>query len=225
MSDRPPAVSVILPTFNRLKFLRPAVDSVLSQTFIDWELIIADDGSDTETVSYLETLQAAPGVRLLKLAHTGNPSAVRNAALRDARGEYVAFIDSDDVWLPRKLEIQLSALRSSGRRWSYTALTRVDDSGAVMPGEVPGRRLLREGSILEHLLTLEVVIATPSVLVERYLLVELGGFEQMDSGGGCSWDKRREYGPSTRLRWGERMYLAMKESGGLTFLSNGVQSI
>jgi hypothetical protein len=55
--------------------------------------------------------------------------------------------------------------------------------------------------------------------------VELGGFEQMDSGGGCSWDKRREYGPSTRLRWGERMYLAMKESGGLAFLSNGVQSI
>jgi glycosyltransferase involved in cell wall biosynthesis len=178
MSQHEPAVSVILPTFNRLGFLRPAIDSVLAQTFEDWELIIADDGSDAPTVSYLQTVVATPRVRFLRLEHTGNPSAVRNAALREARGKYVAFIDSDDVWLPRKLEIQVAMQRASGRRWSYTGLTRVDKNGITLPGDLPGRRLMCEGSILRQLLTLEVAVATPSVLAERSLLAEVGGFDE-----------------------------------------------
>jgi len=178
VNTRSPVVSVILPTFDRLTFLRAAVDSVLTQTFEDWELIIADDGSDAETVSYLQTLVSAARVRLLRLAHTGNPSKVRNEALREARGEYVAFIDSDDLWLPRKLELQLNALRTSKCRWSYTALTRVDAVGAVMPREVPGRRLTPGGAILRELLTLQVAVATPSVMAERSLVQEVGGFDE-----------------------------------------------
>jgi len=171
-------VSVILPTFNRLQFLRSAVDSVLAQTCADWELLIADDGSDAETVTYLQTLVSDPRVRVFFLPHTGNPSKVRNAALSEARGEYVAFIDSDDLWLPRKLELQLSALRLSKCRWSYTALTRVDAVGGLMPQEIPGRRLTPGGSILRQLLTLQVAVATPSVMAERSLLREAGGFDE-----------------------------------------------
>jgi glycosyltransferase involved in cell wall biosynthesis len=178
VNTHPPAVSVILPTFNRLQYLRPAVDSVFAQTFEDWELVIADDGSASATSSYLETVSSHPRVRLMRLPHTGNPSIVRNAALRAARGEYIAFMDSDDVWLPRKLEIQLEALRASRCRWSYTALTRVNAAGEVMPRESPGRRRTPGGSILKQLLALEVAVATPAVMAERSLMSEVGGFDE-----------------------------------------------
>ncbi len=80
-----PTVSIILPTFNRLQYLRAAVDSVFGQTFEDWELVIADDGSDSETQAYLRDVARGPRVRLLSLPHSGNPPAVRNIALREAR--------------------------------------------------------------------------------------------------------------------------------------------
>src|SRR6476659_3353634 len=100
-----PAVSVILPTYNRANFLAASISSVLSQTFTDIELIIADDGSDDEVYAYLCSIEH-PAVRVIRLPHSGNPARVRNAALRLATGHYVAFQDSDDVWKPRKLELQ-----------------------------------------------------------------------------------------------------------------------
>ena len=108
----------------------------MAQTFTDWELIIADDGSDLETRQYLQSLAKQPRVRVLWLAHTGRPSVVRNAALLGAVGEYVAFLDSDDLWAARKLERQLETLRLRPTcRWSYTAFLRVDAGGIPLPEE------------------------------------------------------------------------------------------
>src|SRR5579872_4243497 len=87
-------VSVILPAFNRLQFLRPAIDSILAQTFTDWELIIVDDGSEIETRQYLESFSRDPRVRLIWLQHSGKPAMVRNAGLQSAGGQFVAFMDS-----------------------------------------------------------------------------------------------------------------------------------
>src|SRR5579883_2881813 len=81
---RVPVVSVVVPTFNRLNYLRLAVESVYAQTFTDWELVIADDGSDGETRRYLESLVARPRVTVLWLTHSGRPARVRNAALQRA---------------------------------------------------------------------------------------------------------------------------------------------
>src|SRR5580698_5420059 len=119
-----PVVSIILPTFERLQYLRATVASVYRQTVQDWELIVADDGSETETRAYLRTLEADSRVKLLWLEHTGIPAIVRNAALHAARGEYVAFLDSDDLWTPEKLSQQLALLRSRpGCGWCYTAVS------------------------------------------------------------------------------------------------------
>lgn len=174
-----PAVSIILPTFGRLEFLPTAIESAFAQTFSDWELIIADDGSTGETRAYLQTLNNSPRVKVIWLAHTGRPGVVRNAALREARGEYVAFLDSDDVWLPTKLATQMASLgRHAARKWSYTRFAQVDGSGHhPAPGSVrswpaPG------GWILEKLLNEETVIALPSVVVSRQLLEELGAFDE-----------------------------------------------
>jgi glycosyltransferase involved in cell wall biosynthesis len=175
----PATVSIILPTFNRLTFLRISIDSVFAQTFKDWELIIADDGSDPETLEYLATLEDLPRVTLIRMAHTGNPSAVRNAALREARGSYIGFLDSDDVWMPSKLETQLAAHFSfPDRRWSYTALARIDAAGEPMRDGLGLGWIPYDGAIFEKLLALEATVATPTVLIERSLLQEAGSFDE-----------------------------------------------
>jgi GT2 family glycosyltransferase len=179
-----PTVSIVLPTFNRLKYLRPAVDSVLVQSFTDWELIIADDGSDEETRAYLSTVATLDRVKMLWLAHTGWPAVVRNAALREARGEFVAFLDSDDVWLPSKLEMQVRSLRRhSARKWACTGFTLVDAAGSPRPygnersGSDPGWPS-PEGWIVEQLLKMEAIIASPTVLACRSLVEHVGGFDE-----------------------------------------------
>ena len=179
-----PTVSIVLPTFNRLKYLRPAVDSVLAQSFADWELIIADDGSDEETRTYLSTVATLDRVTVLWLSHTGWPAVVRNAALREARGEFVAFLDSDDAWLPSKLEMQVRSLRRhSARKWACTGYTIVDASGRPRPcrnerrGSDP-RWPSPEGWIVEQLLQMEAIITLPSVLACRSLVEQVGGFDE-----------------------------------------------
>ena len=174
-----PAVSIIVPVFNRLRFLRTALDSVFEQSFQDWELHIADDGSDVETREYLRTLHDGHRIKVLWLAHTGNPSAVRNAAMREATGDYIAFLDSDDVWTPGKLQTQIARLRSPDAfEWSYTGFDLVDDSGNA----IVRPRMQRSGPIgdriLDRLVREEALIVTPSVVVRRELIEKAGGYSE-----------------------------------------------
>jgi glycosyltransferase involved in cell wall biosynthesis len=174
-----PVVSIILPTFRRLQYLRPTVASVYRQTLQDWELIVADDGSDAETRAYLRTLEADSRVRLLWLTHTGIPAIVRNAALREARGEYVAFLDSDDLWAPEKLSRQVAILRSRPTcDWCYTAISHIDGSGEPLTEPLFGPWHPCDGAVFERLVTGPVAIRTPSVLAARELVARAGGFDE-----------------------------------------------
>ena len=100
-----PRVSVIIPTFNRANLAREAIESVLSQTFQDFEIIVIDDGSTDKTKEVLFGIQSDK-VRYIYQTNKG-PAAARNAGIRIAKGKYIAFLDSDDLWLPTKLEKQL----------------------------------------------------------------------------------------------------------------------
>jgi glycosyltransferase involved in cell wall biosynthesis len=174
-----PVVSVIMPTFNRPQFLAPAVESLLVQTFPHWELIVADDGSGAATRNYLQGLHAPPRISVIWLPHSGKPAVARNAALRTARGEYVAFLDSDDLWLPQKLERQIASLRRHPqRKWSYTAFTVVDAGGQPKTATSDRNRSTVSGWIIEKILNDETVIALPSVVVARDLLEQLGSFDE-----------------------------------------------
>jgi glycosyltransferase involved in cell wall biosynthesis len=153
--------------------------SVYRQTLQDWELIIADDGSDEETRAYLLTLASDSRIKLVWLAHTGTPAAVRNAALREARGEYVAFLDSDDLWAPEKLARQVETLRARpGCGWSYTAVSHIDGAGQPLVKEPFGPWLPCDGAVFERLVTGQAVIRTPSVLAVRELIAQAGGFDE-----------------------------------------------
>jgi len=172
-----PTVSIVLPTYNRTRLLKLAVESVMAQTFRDWELIVPDDGSSEETRAFLRGLQS-PKVTVLWLSHSGNPSRARNAALGAASGRYVAFLDSDDVWSPRKLELQLAALRTSQRRWSYTACNRIDSDGRPLPIASQPATPVRSGWVFEQLLALEITVAMPTLVAERSEIEAVGGFDE-----------------------------------------------
>jgi glycosyltransferase involved in cell wall biosynthesis len=179
MTPAVPTISIVLPTFNRQEFLPSAIESVFAQTLTDWELIIADDGSGAETRTYLQSLEDAPRVQVLYLPHTGRPAAVRNVALSKAHGEYVAFLDSDDIWPPKKLETQIASLRRHPtRKWSYTRFGMVDASGNPTGSTHPRGRPAPAGWILEKLLKGETVVALSSVVVVRQLLEQLGPFNE-----------------------------------------------
>ncbi|MEO7454783.1 MAG: glycosyltransferase [Gemmatimonadaceae bacterium] len=172
-----PAVSIVLPTHDRLAMLEEAVASVQAQTFADWELIVVDDGSTDGTGQWLESLNE-PRLVVIRLARDGNISRVRNAGVARARGQWVALLDSDDRWHPQKLDRQLRLHADNPQlRWSYTGRRMVDAGGVPLPPSNFRRWQPHAGDILRPVLTLEANIAAPSVMVERALLLEAGSFD------------------------------------------------
>src|SRR5882762_3527509 len=97
-------VSVIVPAYNAARYLRAAIDSVVSQTYADWELILIDDGSTDETRSVVHSYVATLGMKLRYVyqSNRGLPAA-RNTGIQWAQGEFIAILDADDVWLPARL--------------------------------------------------------------------------------------------------------------------------
>lgn len=173
-----PLVSIIIPTYNREAQLREAVQSVFAQTYPHWELLVIDDGSTDRTWEYLETL-TDPRVRPLLHDHCGNAALLRNVAARAARGSYLAFLDSDDAWLPEKLTLQVAdALAHPECGWSYTAYVHMDERG--QGGQWCSSRpwVPYRGWILESLITVQAIIAIPTVMVEPQLFRAVGGFDE-----------------------------------------------
>ena len=99
-------VSIILPAYNRANHLPDAINSILMQSFRDFELIIVDDASTQDIESIVRSI-GDPRIRYIRRAVNGGASAARNTGLAEARGEFIAFHDSDDLWLPGKFERQL----------------------------------------------------------------------------------------------------------------------
>ncbi|MDH5798419.1 MAG: glycosyltransferase [Paracoccaceae bacterium] len=104
-----PLVSVVIPVFNREGQIRAAIESVLRQTYSKLEVVVVDDGSTDGTVDEIEKIED-DRIRLVHMPENGGPSAARNLGIKESKGEWIAFQDSDDEWLPRKLELQMDAL-------------------------------------------------------------------------------------------------------------------
>jgi len=181
-----PQVSVVVPVYQRAALVEQTVRSVLAQTLREWELIIADDGSTDGTLAVCQRFAIADArVRVIALPHSGNPALVRNAALSEARGEFVAFLDSDDLWMPDKLERQLAQLRSNRAcAWSYCGFEHIDANGVLLADGVAERWSPLDGDILAATITGQAPIRTASVVMAaRTSLRQAGGFdEQLISG-------------------------------------------
>ncbi len=147
---------------------------MLSQTYSNLELIIADDGSTDWTKKAVLSLED-PRIRYLELPHTGNTGKVRNAGAAEGKGEWIAFLDSDDIWVPRKLELQIQKIKETGKRWCYGKFELMDETGMTIPPKAGAYRPV-SGWVAEQLLTNEVAVVICTLLVERKLFEETGGF-------------------------------------------------
>lgn len=142
MSETSTLVSVIMPAFNSAVFIEEAIRSVQVQTLTEWELVVADDGSTDETASIVQRVNDNdPRIRLVSVGERRGPAGARNAAIAAAKGRYIAFLDSDDLWKPQKLEKQISFMQERDIAFSFTAYVRVDDRGVPRGRVQVGRKV------------------------------------------------------------------------------------
>ena len=167
-----PAVSVIIPAYNRWPMLREAVFSVLAQTYKDFELIVVDDGSTDETAAGLGRLGAP--IQIVFQGRRG-VAAARNMGARVAQGRYLAFLDSDDLWLPEKLALQTAFMEErSGVGICQTEEIWVRRGARVNPKK---KHRKPSGDIFRR--SLELCLVSPSaVMITRALFHQTGGFDE-----------------------------------------------
>ena len=124
-----PQVTVVCPVYNAGHFLTDTIESVLSQTHSDLELLLIDDCSTDNSKDIIDNYASQDSrVRLVALEQNSGPAVARNVGINQASGRYIAFIDSDDVWLPAKLEVQLSELAQSGAAVCFSSYVKIAES-------------------------------------------------------------------------------------------------
>ncbi len=164
-------VSVIIPTFNRAWCLFEAIDSVITQTYPNYELIIIDDGSTDDTQKRLATRD---GVAVIRQQNQG-VSAARNKGIKASKGELIAFLDSDDLWLPDKLAVQVKFFtQNPGAMICQTQESWIRNGKRIHP---KNRHRKASGYFFER--SLELCLVSPSaVMIKRKLFDELGHFDE-----------------------------------------------
>jgi teichuronic acid biosynthesis glycosyltransferase TuaG len=149
-----PLVSIITPAFNSEKFIQETIESVLAQTYQNWEMVIVDDGSKDNTVTLVKTYTETDSrIKLIELKENSGPAVTRNTAIKHSKGRYLAFLDSDDQWLPDKLEKQLQFMQVHQVAFSFTSYKVVDEKGTEtgsiieVPEKVTYEELLKNNVI------------------------------------------------------------------------------
>src|SRR5438128_3684635 len=177
-----PTVSVVIPTFNRSKLLINAIDSVLAQTYKDYEIIVIDDGSTDDTRESLRPYMAR--IRYFYQENCGE-SAARNKGIQVARGKWISMLDSDDVWLPTKLERQFEAITTMDNEvgacftdCSYVVNPDLTLSAFEQAGLNLGTRFALLDDSVKFVLAKYPALYVQSLLVLRSLLEELKGFDE-----------------------------------------------
>ena len=124
-------VSIITPSYNSSAFISQTIESVLGQTFMDWELVIVDDWcTDLWAAIIMEFGKRDKRIRLLQTEQpSGSPAVPRNIGIMSAQGRYIAFLDSDDVWLPNKLEEQLKLFEDADTAIVYSNYEKINEDG------------------------------------------------------------------------------------------------
>lgn len=125
-----PLISVITPAYNAERFIGDTIDSVLDQTYANWEMVIVDDRSTDNTTSIVEEYRKRDNrIKLIVLEENSGSAVARNTAMENAKGRYIAFLDSDDRWLPEKLAKQLRFMQEKDIAFSFTTYVRILEDG------------------------------------------------------------------------------------------------
>src|SRR6185437_1025409 len=158
-----PLISIITPSWNVEGLIGETIESVQAQTLRDWELLIADDCSTDNTAAVIEGYAAKDSrVKLIRQPRNGGPALARQAAIEQATGRFVAFLDSDDLWLPAKLERQIAFAREHRAALSFTAFRRINEDGSVTGRLISVPDSLTYGQLLKN-----TSIATLTAMIDR----------------------------------------------------------
>jgi glycosyltransferase involved in cell wall biosynthesis len=198
-------VSIMMPAYNAEKFIRSAIESVLAQTYPDWELIVVNDGSSDQTANIVEQF-LDPRIRLIEQQNSGEAVA-RNTALREMKGEYVAFLDADDMYLENHLELTVEALESYPE-WDgvYTDGVHIDTLGNELPTLSSRRRGPFQGWIFEQLVRASDVFGPPiCVVLRRDKIVASGTRFDSRIVIGPDWDFFTRFSENSRFGYVNRI--------------------
>lgn len=139
-------VSIIMPSYNTSKYIAETINSVIKQSYYNWELIIVDDCSTDDTDKAVESFLSDKRIRYIKNKRNMGAAVSRNRALREAKGKWIAFLDSDDLWVSYKLEKQIEFMESNNYHFSYTNYAEIDENGNENGITVTGpRKITRTG--------------------------------------------------------------------------------
>jgi glycosyltransferase involved in cell wall biosynthesis len=172
-------VGVIIPAFNTAKYLPFAIESVISQTFQDWEILLVDDGSTDNTAEvvapYLERLGSK--IKYIRQENRGLPAA-RNTAIKNSTTEFLALLDADDIWLPSRLADSLAAFKDQPQiGLSYGLITRIDPEGQL-GGTFLGNPRHAEGRIAPYIYMRTIELPCPTITFRRQCVNEVGLFDE-----------------------------------------------
>ncbi|WP_009632266.1 glycosyltransferase [Synechocystis sp. PCC 7509] len=170
----PPLVSVIIPAFNSEKTIQETIESVLNQTWKNLELIVVNDGSQDATLDVIASIKD-PRLTVLSYPNSG-VSASRNRGISQAKGEFISFLDADDLWTLDKLETQLKALQDNPQAGvAYSWTDHIDDNSKLLRA---GAHYIINGDVYAELLKSNFVANGSNILVRAQALREIGGFNQ-----------------------------------------------
>lgn len=175
MNNLIPTVSVIIPAYNSEKFICESIESVLKQTFKHYEIIIIDDGSNDNTKNKIERFKES--INYLYQNNLG-PSVARNSGLKVARGQYIAFLDADDIWLPNKLELQVEFLDRNPDIGLVSCDALAFNEQNVLIASMSKERNLYSGWVFERLLR-ENFLNTDNVLIRKQVFKDVGMFNEV----------------------------------------------
>lgn len=139
-------VSIIMPSYNTGRFISETIESVLAQSYSNWELIIVDDCSTDNTDDVVVKYLSDDRIRYIKNETNSGAAVSRNRALREAKGKWIAFLDSDDLWEPDKLKKQIAFMENNGYHFSYTNYIEIDEETSPNGKKVTGpKRITKHG--------------------------------------------------------------------------------
>ena len=143
-------VSIIMPSYNTQKFIEETLVSVLAQTYTNWELIIVDDCSTDNTDEIVSPFLSDSRIIYIQNEKNSGAAVSRNRALREAKGKWIAFLDSDDLWTPDKLEKQIAFMQSNGYCFSYTNYSEIDESSEPLGKTVTGPKKITKTGMYNY---------------------------------------------------------------------------
>lgn len=159
-------VSIVTPVYNAEEFLSDTIDSVLGQTFTNWEHILVNDASTDGSLNLLKSYaEKDDRIQVINLAENSGAAVARNTGLEAARGQYVAFIDSDDVWHQDKLARQLQFMEENQYAFTYTDFAMVDTDGTILKAKADVPDQLGYRQLLKN-----TAIACSTVVIDRHVV-------------------------------------------------------